>query len=468
MDFAKDEDSAVLVKSLALLAKMKDRLGAIDSSRFPTAQSKAAAQLIDHTLAKLSEPALQAPMSPPVLYNTLFRIQELIDVLERGATSQISWPVVQYCDSLWSGLFPGAEPKIFYSSLPAHNYLIFPFTDILSRHLTPVLSRALIADLCKDRTFYCLQLASTEDDNVPLYAIIGHEFGHALARFHAAELTALRNKRLAGFAGSAKTALEGIDSALAPRRFRRLVTSVERLSEELFCDLVGVFLMGPAFYMSLYEMSWGNAKDQWSFAIEGARVVGYPSFHYRLSVLRQYGNIDQFSLEATKGFANLGDKDFKLVPDALKTVPCDHSKDVVGVFPDTDADSSVLTQLLASTLGTLKTSLADFIADAAGELSKWIPASQPISTHAVAELLRRFEHRVLPNIVPDGTLLGQPAEFREILTATAVCRLSLLVARKPDASAVRELDIVDRLTRKAMETSFIQREYLNWKPKQNP
>src|SRR5438046_1857433 len=161
MDFAKDEDSAILVKSLSLLTKMKSRLSAIDSSRFPTEQSRGAVVLLGEVLGKLADPALRAPMSPPVLYNTLFRIQELIDVLDRSASAQIAWPVVQYCDALWTDLFPAGSPRIFYSSTPAHNYMIFPFTETLVRYLDPILPRHVIDALCTNTKLYCLQLAST-------------------------------------------------------------------------------------------------------------------------------------------------------------------------------------------------------------------------------------------------------------------------------------------------------------------
>ena len=89
-----------------------------------------------------------------------------------------------------------------------------------------------------------------------------------------------------------------------------------------------------------------------------------------------------------------------------------------------------------------------------------------VSDEEVSALLLRLAHNVLPNIVPDGTLLGVPATFATILNACALCRANLLLkrdaAKGPD-DVHRELQKLERLTAKAFEVSYVQKQYSIWR-----
>jgi hypothetical protein len=88
-----------------------------------------------------------------------------------------------------------------------------------------------------------------------------------------------------------------------------------------------------------------------------------------------------------------------------------------------------------------------------------------VSPSAVYELLHRLENDILPNIVPDNTLLGNPASFSAILNASAIFRIYVLAnsdpSKDPD-SIYREIQKVERLTAKALEVSYIQGEFNRW------
>src|SRR5437879_225125 len=105
MDVSAWEPSAILGKSLALIRKTAATVGELDHWNFPTPASETARDLLLATLNALSEPANLAPMDPSVLYNRLFSMQTLAELVERSSTHHISWPLVSYCDDIWRALF---------------------------------------------------------------------------------------------------------------------------------------------------------------------------------------------------------------------------------------------------------------------------------------------------------------------------------------------------------------------------
>ena len=175
-----DPDSLVLAKSIALIQKTKKRVEQVDDAEFPTPSSKEAKVLLLSTLDALADKTFLPAMNPEALYNILINIQGLVEQLEASENAHISWPLVSCCDSLWNQLFPKGEAQIFYSVMTEHNYGISSFSLNLKRLIEIVLPPSQIKKILNGQTLYCLQLASLEDENLPLYANIGHEFGHAL------------------------------------------------------------------------------------------------------------------------------------------------------------------------------------------------------------------------------------------------------------------------------------------------
>jgi len=471
MDFGATEANAVLSKSLALVARTALNLRQLDRSRFPSETTEAGRELLLGCLSRLASPSDYAPMSPVVLYRGLFAIGEMAAIVERSSTARISWPLVSYCDEMWSGLFGKSGPRIFYSLTPVHNYSILHFSKRLEAILNGVLPVSAIQNLSGGRDIYCLQLASSEDANLALYANIGHEFGHAVYDLHISDILASLHARLSGFATDVSSELNTIDSTQAIRRFQRVRSVIFGLACELFCDLVGALLMGPAFFLSLFEMSWGQAKTAWNVALSPdlQRIRAYPSFSFRLSLIRKWAHIDQFCASAQKPFGRLKTGNPEEFADVLKTVPVDHSTDGISVGSTTaDDDAQCISGVLQPRLDLLKQGLTEHLEDCADLMSNRFPdlASTPVSADDVAELLLRFEHDLPPNIVPDGSLLGRPAgaSFPAILNSSALFRLQLL-STGGSADAERRLEqteIVERLTAKAFETTYIQKEYNTW------
>jgi len=461
------EPRAILGKSLALIEKTAAGLDHLDHWNFPTDSSDAARKLLLQTLQTLETPAKLVPMDPSVLYNRLFSIQALAELVARSSTHHISWPLVSYCDQIWHTLFGDTGPKIFYSLTPEHNYSILRFSAMLGRHLNGLLPNADISALLRDNDLYCLQLASSEDYNLPLYANIGHEFGHAIFDHKEAELRKLLAANVETILNSIYSDLDAKDPDQATRRAKRVVWAILGFAKELFCDLVGAMLMGPSFLVSLYEISWAQNKDTWTISLSpyDQAIRAYPSFHFRLSCIRKWSEVDSFCADAQQASKRLGIARLIEIAEYLQGIPIRHDSDSLNVGPDSDGDSNIVKEVVTKYRTRLKQGLDAFLSECATEMKNWYRLPLPcVSAYPVAELLQRLEHRILPNVIPDETLLGKPATFAAILNACALYRLHLLADVKVESSAglARDTAIIERLTAKAFEVSFIQTKYNNW------
>jgi hypothetical protein len=398
----------------------------------------------------------------------LFFLQELDALVARSSTDRISWPLVSYCDNLWRRFFKDGKTKIFYSVTSEHNYSILPFSQCLSTGVRDLLPAKVIGSLTKDGTLYCLQLASAENANLPLYANISHEFGHAIYDAKEAEVIALLDQSFAGAAPAIIQALEAEGATELLDRAIRVGRALVSLAQELFCDLVGALLMGPAFFLSLYEIGWGGTKaiSSITLAPDEEDIRAYPSFHFRLHCIKRFAKIADFCTSAKSAFGNL-DASLRPLADCLNSIPVNHESDTVRVLPEQDADARPIEKVFTSLLAQIKTALDNFLSSCNAALPKWFPnAFPPLVASDVAALLERLQNGVLPNIIPtpENPLLGKPADFMSILNACALYRQQILSSH--DASSFAGLcersSYLERLTSKAFEVSFIQHEYNSW------
>lgn len=306
------EEALVRAKCVALIEKTKHRLAQIDSASFPTNASAAARHLLSSALEVLANVAASPAVSPEALYNGLIRFQDLVRDVEASSSEHVSWPMVSYCDHIWMALFPAADRQIFYSVTNEHNYTISSFSYSLELLLTPILQEAERKALLGTQVLYCLQLASLEEENLPLYAIIGHEFGHAVFHAHDKDVRQILATEIISTLNSMSTDFSNFDSHSASRRGVKTAKIIVAIATELFCDLVGHLVCGPAFLLSLSEMSWGSDATKWTGRLF-SRVAGYPSFAFRLHCLTQQPALASYEIDAVKAFLRL-DKP------ALKTV----------------------------------------------------------------------------------------------------------------------------------------------------
>ncbi len=473
-----DPDSLVFAKSLALIQKTKKRVAQVDGSEFPTTSSEVARNLLLETLNTTAEKSFLSAMNPETLYSSLIHIQGLVEQIEASNSAHISWPLVSCCDHIWKQFYPRGEAQIFYSVMTEHNYGIASFSSRLERLIEKILPPSQIDKVLKGQKLYCLQLASLEDENLPLYANIGHEFGHALYWSNENVILQLLAQECDAVFKLITAELNKLDAALAHKRQIKTVWIIRAIATELFCDLIGFLISGPAFLLSLHEMAWGVDQGTWSARLTptAANIRAYPSFRFRLHCLRNLDRTTLFETETKKIFKNLEKKMLPEMASYISTISINHSSDRVEVsaFSDPDNDRLVIESAISTHLKQLKSALEKFITRCWNEFleadmkDKQFPA---VSTEHVFQLLRRLEKDILPNIIPDNTLLGVPASFSSILNASAIYRIHVLSTTDPGSgpnSIYHDIQKVERLTAKAMEVSYIQMEFKSWQATKRP
>jgi len=499
-------DTLVLSKSLALVEKTKRRVAQIDTAAFPTSSSDIARGLLLAAIESLGNKAFWQAMNPEALYHALIQIQNLVEAVETSTSDHISWPLVSYCDHFWKLLFPKGDVHIFYSVFAEHNYGISSFTQRLRLLLENVLPPAEIDRILGRQYIYCLQLASLEDENLPLYANIGHEFGHALYWAKEPELFAIFLAECAALIAAIGSEFAGANATLNKRRTLRMVWALKSIATELFCDLVGAMIAGPAFLLSLYEMGWGTDQNSWSTKLspKDSNIRAYPSFAFRLGCVKKHMPLVKFTDELRTKLESLPDTvgdEFQVkleslsgkIPEELQKkltslrdtrkalnkvgehvtgIPDDPTTDHTSVRPIGDGDANAIQQALEKKLPELRQSMERFVRRCSMETLSSLqnqPEFAAVSGIQVFELIRRLDADILPNIIPDHTdpLLGIPATFATILNASALFRMHVLSTRDGNLGTEeinRLIQKVERLTAKAFEVSYVQNEFNAWKP----
>ncbi len=226
--------------------------------------------------------------------------------------------------------------------------------------------------------------------------------------------------------------------------------------------------MGPAFYLSLFEMSWGQ-KNRQRFDIvlkpDEKFISAYPSFQFRLDFIRKIVDIKGYCNELDQIFMKQKNVFLKSLPSKLESITLEKNSDTVNVYPTADPDCNSIEIVLGAKIIEIKNCLVDLLEVYETLFSKWYSKFLPDDfVKQTSELLVRLENNILPNIIPDETLCGKPADFAPILNASSLYRLGLLIGDKKleTEDLTRRKAMIERLTAKAFEVSFMQRNFNDW------
>lgn len=459
------ENAALLSKSLSLVEKTIANLEQVDTETFPSKASNIARQIVLDSLATLRKPEYFRPICPHSLFRNLLKIQSLVQDIESSHIEKVSWPIVSYCDEIWSSVFGTDGPVIFYSTTNTHNYSIFPFSERLIAYLHDLLPKAEINRVVQKR-IYCLHLPSLEHDNLPLHANIVHEFGHAIYQ-HDVNILPLWHKCFEKVLRAVVDDLSASPTAKSKQKKTRSVLIC--FGKELFADLFAAYTFGLSFFLSLYEMSWGDQRSFWSVVLSPRdfEISAHPSGNHRLHVLRSRLDLNDFVRESQPALIKLQKPSLRKVAELFERIPIGNTECSVNVLPASDNDSADIRKVLSQRLPEIKEACEEFGTNCWAFLSgKYSHSRDTTMPNAIYELLSRLENGILPNIIPDGSLLGVPASFQAILLSSALYRMALLL---PDGAEVKpqeirkELRKLEHLTTKAFEATFIQKEFSKWR-----
>ena len=437
-----NEEHAIRSKAIALVERTILVLEQLDRGEFPTETSEKAREVLLKILGALLSPAIINQVDPALLLQKAIHLRKIVNLLEHSTTTHISWPLVGYCDRIWKQFFPTDEKAIFYSLTQEHNYLISRFSENLRENVLPgIFPPSMINDILQGSDLYCLQLASIEDQNLPLYALIGHEFGHAVLDTKNSDLLAIFSKHFGAVLKEISNNLYSIEPMEAERRKQRSYAVLFILAKELFADMLGTLLMGPAFVLSLYEMSWGSDRSICSITLlpsnEGGKA--YPSYNFRFSCLLALPELIEFFKVAKEQFKKLPTTRLKEIISQIENINGNSHPDRIKVrgHAGMDAvDSHFIEKALSSCWETIQGALNNYLKECNSNIKSWYSDSiKQINPQDIAELLLRLEHNILPNIVPapgSDELLGRPADFTSILNAAALYRLQKIAETESD------------------------------------
>ncbi len=458
---------ALVAKSRFLIQRFQGRSLSIDEHLFPTAASERARTLLIECLRMLDCASAKWEPSPNVLHKQVFRFEEIVQRVERSSSTHISWPVVSFCTRICSDLLSKSGCEVFFSRGTEHNFGIYDFSDQLDRRLLCVIPKSELSSV-KSANVYCLLLPSLEEDNIPLYANVAHEFGHIAYKQVETPLIVAWLKASEALNNRILDAIQQLEHKIGPEATERLgerVTAILMVfAQELTADIFAALLVGPSFLLSLSEMAWGFKRGCWNILLTPALqdIRAYPSFDFRNQCLQSIADIRAFCRDVSVEVTKL-EPALKLDADALvDMVLADSGQDEVVVQPEADIDATRIANILQPNLSDMQAAITSYVAEAKQEIESAFPEATSVpSPLEVAHLLVRLHHSIPPNIIPDGTLLGRPAGFATILTAASIYRLYVLAGLSAigEEHVTSELDKIHRLTTKAFEVSYVQAEF---------
>ena len=219
-------------------------------------------------------------------------------------------------------------------------------------------------------------------------------------------------------------------------------------------------------------MGWGSLQNTWHLSLspKDAETTAYPSFAFRLASAKNVLPVDNFKNVLKQKFVDsFGTTDsLSSLHLCVTDIPVDHTNDIILVTPATDRDSAFIKSAFQKHLPQIKSAFQKSLDRFEKEILspfKTLPDFAPVSELHIFDLICRLKADILPNIIPDGSLLGKPATFGAILNACALYRIHMLSTRGgaegPEAIS-QNLSKVDRLTAKSLEVSYVQHDFNDW------
>jgi hypothetical protein len=466
-----DMSDAVYASCLLVIERMRDRLKHLDDDQFPTEATKFACDLLLNTLTAIEESININRPSPHVVYERLVNLRNRVLTLERSNSTLVSWPIACWFEQCWKTNISDPRIKVFFVQCQDHNYSILNFTNSILQELQEITTEDVRKKLA-DNMLFCISLASLEEDNVPLYASIAHEFGHIVSQIHSAKFDDIIKTKL-------DPVTKAINASLLEEKTKRnndigklLPLVFYAFAEELISDAFAATLMGPSFILSMNEISWAvESTPLWHAWISKTQCYSnaHPSMSFRLNCLESILKYSTFR----EGIDRIGQEFNKQGKDAvnekehpnLRTESYGYfirhynptkDKILIDGYPLLQKLIEANWQIFTRAFFEIATESFKYFRETLSKKDVFIPDPAKIF-----DLLQRLAHEIPPNIIEDITPLGQPADVPSIILTACLYRQKLFAEATSGThvETMSELSKLDRLTSKAIESTFVQSLY---------
>ena len=327
--------------------------------------------------------------------------------------------------------------------------------------------RASLLDKDHNSNIWCFCLSSVDENNITTFANIAHEIGHIIFKKEKDDILIIRDQVLQEKIDTKFTnrALKLLNEY--PKEKRLYINSVSTqllfsLIEETCADVVGSILLGPTFLLSLNEFTWDvigrKSENIWFIELEKERL-NYPSIAFRKKCIKSLINYDSF-LKGMKEISSLNKID-EMIDKYLKSETTETDRFLIKYDEELEKYLNNFMSEISDAFLLFAHRVYDYI------INKYKKEIEEPDYSKIDDLIKRLSNKIPPNIVNDGTLLGQTANYSEILLSSYLSKIYTFY--RSDGmnleEKIKDLSIINKLTTKAIECTYMQNEYLKEKKK---
>lgn len=272
---------------LARAARIVSRLQEILAQDFPTSTPEFFAHLIQRLvegIAALLRTSTLDERTEKFACSLIAELGSHLRYVESATSSRVPASFIQPIESLIAKVTPSS--RVMLRVQWTFNYKVFDIAEYYRRMIDPLLGTdSLKSYLDGLQHFYIVSVPSIENVNALLHCIVGHEFGHRIARSYLdQEDQEQLIKSIWERVGDLKW-LPSVESLppifqlpIRQQIFDLILQARKRALEELISDLVGYFLFGAGAVFALAEVATTDIWDN----LPSAQNDYYPPWRFRL------------------------------------------------------------------------------------------------------------------------------------------------------------------------------------------
>ena len=405
--------------------------------------------------------------------------------VEAAQTHRVPWSILPAFEHMVGDLLPGIRvmlrPQWRYNYTCIVTDLHDEYLQMLAEHQDFQPDVSLEEDVLEalPARFHIVGFPSLERTNILLHCLLGHEIGHLLASEFVTEarqtefvtnilpeLELLAQEHLAARADTGPLFRKQEQKDLVNEYATLCKQVFVRGLDELFSDLVGTLLFGPAALFSTLEMGLQEGYDE----PPSRKNEWYPPWRYRLRTV----------LGALNAVTPTGETFFPVHADLFTTpdagakasrvnARADLIQGLVAVTNDkTVLEANHVTRFCYRNMERAVAEATVHLLDQKGLRTRTV--TPQLLYRTLPSLIERLEHRVPPNATAETTDGAQPASLAEIINAAWFHRLSWVERPLESDGTVSEALLAKRrannnLTMKAIEFADLTRRYEDALPK---